>query len=298
MRPGKPTGDAECPPFIDRAFEIDSAINEKTGTRTLDDDEIGDVEAIEVSDTDDKENEAPVSMLSPPNNLSATMKATKASTFTARRVANTPRTTSTRATAATLLDSVATALDPSTRQARQDVLGIQYLQNNHILQLNAQVRDATRRIDSLTAQLAESERRNRDFEWRYRDMQRDADKAELMDMLRRSDTTPTPRRPPPSHHKSRPHYRQDIFYSDGGRATRWYGGDLSDDGDDIHGFNDSPGTRRVTVLDRSPSPSTPTHVLKDSSSMSSSVPTSLPPRMRNRTHSKDTSDENGDLSIE
>ncbi|KAH7919464.1 hypothetical protein BV22DRAFT_971252, partial [Leucogyrophana mollusca] len=42
----KPTGDAECPPEVERAHEVDYLINEKAGTRDLDDEEFAD----EVSD--------------------------------------------------------------------------------------------------------------------------------------------------------------------------------------------------------------------------------------------------------
>lgn len=230
-----------------------------------------------VSDTEDKENEPPSPTYSP-----IATKTSKPPTFTAHHT--NARATSARATASTLLDSVATALDPTTRQARQETLSIQYLQNNHILQLNAQVHDATRRIDSLTAQLAESERRNHD-------MQQEADRVEWMSLLQKREATSSPIGRTPLQRSSRPHYRQDIYYSDGGRATRWYGGDLSDDGDDIHGLNDSPRTRHVTVLDNSPgqSPPTPTHMPESSSSGSSSslYTSTLPPCMRDHTHDEE-----------
>jgi hypothetical protein len=139
--------------------------------------------------------------------------------------------------------------------------------------------------------LAESERRYQDSERRYHDAERRADRAELMGVLHNRDTTSSPNFPASSRHSSRPSYRQDIFYSDGGRATRWYGGDLSDDGDDIYGFNDSPGTRRITVPDRSPSPLTPTVPENSSSRSSSSAYTPpLPPRMRDRTYNKDVNE--------
>jgi hypothetical protein len=38
----KPTGDAECPPQVERAHEIEDLINEKVSTRDLDDAEIVD----------------------------------------------------------------------------------------------------------------------------------------------------------------------------------------------------------------------------------------------------------------
>jgi hypothetical protein len=48
----KPTGDAECPPYIDRAHYIDTLINEKARTHDLNDEELAD-EVVEISDDDD-----------------------------------------------------------------------------------------------------------------------------------------------------------------------------------------------------------------------------------------------------
>src|SRR6267154_6263441 len=45
----KPTGDAECPAYIDRTHYIDTLINEKAETRDLDDEELAD-EVLEISD--------------------------------------------------------------------------------------------------------------------------------------------------------------------------------------------------------------------------------------------------------
>src|ERR1700730_114227 len=46
----KPTGHADCPPEIDRAHAIEVAMNEKAGTRDLDDEDIIDTEALDTSD--------------------------------------------------------------------------------------------------------------------------------------------------------------------------------------------------------------------------------------------------------
>ena len=49
VRTEKPTGHADCPPEIDRAHAIEVAMNEKAGTRDLDEDII-DTEALDTSD--------------------------------------------------------------------------------------------------------------------------------------------------------------------------------------------------------------------------------------------------------
>ena len=45
VRVSKPTGNAECPPQVERAHQIDWLINEKAGTWELDNSEI--IDAIE-----------------------------------------------------------------------------------------------------------------------------------------------------------------------------------------------------------------------------------------------------------
>ena len=50
VRTEKPTGRADCPPEIDRAHAVEAAMNEKAGTRDLDDKDIIDTEALDTSD--------------------------------------------------------------------------------------------------------------------------------------------------------------------------------------------------------------------------------------------------------
>ncbi|KAG2158680.1 uncharacterized protein EDB93DRAFT_1119747 [Suillus bovinus] len=53
VRTTKPTGDAECPPHIECAHEIDFRMNEKAGTHDLDDDEFAD-EVINIGSDEDE----------------------------------------------------------------------------------------------------------------------------------------------------------------------------------------------------------------------------------------------------
>lgn len=53
MRTPKPTGDAECPPEIERAHIIEELMNEKAGTRDLNNSDIAD----DVDDDSDEEEE-------------------------------------------------------------------------------------------------------------------------------------------------------------------------------------------------------------------------------------------------
>jgi len=53
VKVSKPTGDAECPPQVERAHQIEWYINEKAGTHDLDDSEIVDAEEDDY-DNDDR----------------------------------------------------------------------------------------------------------------------------------------------------------------------------------------------------------------------------------------------------
>lgn len=244
-------------------------------------------DVVEVSDDDDISTPSRPSAGDPP----ASTKPSKPPSFIARRTGTTPsqpRATSTRSTASALLDSVAMALDPTTRQARQDTLSIQYLQNGQITQLNSQLRDANRRIDTLTSQLSDADRRYQDMVQRYHDAERRADNAKMMGVLRSHNPPPynfpnTPQR------STRGRYRQEIYYRDGGRATHWYPTEDGDGYEGMDGLNDSPGTRRYTFPDDSPI-STPSKATGAQLGIATGAAT-LPPRIRH--HLEDSLDKNG-----
>ncbi|KAF9070926.1 hypothetical protein BDP27DRAFT_1419450 [Rhodocollybia butyracea] len=58
----KPTGDAELPPHIEAALEIEEMINEKAGTRDLDDDDLDEGNELMYDSDSEKENEPPVNL--------------------------------------------------------------------------------------------------------------------------------------------------------------------------------------------------------------------------------------------
>ena len=71
----KPTGDGECPSYIERAHEIEYLMNDKAGSRDLDDEEIVDTpeEAILVSSDDESAPPAKASMHSSATSLTDSM---------------------------------------------------------------------------------------------------------------------------------------------------------------------------------------------------------------------------------
>jgi hypothetical protein len=56
VKTSKPTGDAECPPHVQRAHEIEKLMNEKAGSRDLDNGDIVDASDAIIVTSDDEDN--------------------------------------------------------------------------------------------------------------------------------------------------------------------------------------------------------------------------------------------------
>lgn len=246
-------------------------MNEKAGSRDLDDAEIIDAEpdVIELSDCGEK-----------PANKKAVkvVKTEKSGTgpVARRPTADRIHTESTRSRARNnsqdLLANISQVLDPNSRQARANDQSVSALQINQIFTLSSQLREAQRQSEALRNQLTEAERRCHNAERR-------ADCAELMGMLsgsRGRKPTYHPRSPslPHQHHHgtSRRRFRQEIYYADGGRSTRYLGSD--DDDVEIEGHNDSPGTRRYTFEEKDQAESSVRSLTSLKPSSSPSTPSS------------------------
>ncbi|KAF9043916.1 hypothetical protein BJ165DRAFT_1528500 [Panaeolus papilionaceus] len=271
----KPTGNAECPPHILRAHEIDNLMNEKAGSRDLDDDDIvdaGDVDdTIELTDgdddNDDEQGPPPSQKNARPAKEASKVKKEKLEGPVARRpladrlntaiLASGSARSATRSTNQGILSVISGALDPQARRARDQEHLVASMQTAQIHQLSSQLRDTQRQLDSVRNQLVEAERR-------FNAAERRADRAEMLGMIQTGSSAPpsTPHQNP-SMYSSQPRrntsdsstnnsstsqprrrrFRQEIYFAGGGQSTRWVGG--SDDDDDL-GVNDSPGTRRYT----------------------------------------------------
>ncbi|XP_006459572.1 hypothetical protein AGABI2DRAFT_116534 [Agaricus bisporus var. bisporus H97] len=234
----KPTGSATVPEHVQEALIIDDLINAKAGTLDLDDDDIIDIDSDESGDDDDDDTPGPSQAKSKVQYVARHIKTPK------------PPSSQIRNGNHTFLTNIGLALDPSTRHARHENLQVQILQTQQISSLTQQLRDAQKRIDSLCAQLIETERR-------YQDAARRADRAEMQSFIsttqnNTSSQAPQPL-PPPIHNPPIPSaprrelYRQDVIFPDG-QQTLWIGGS-DDEHDYITGVNDSPGTRRFTYPD-------------------------------------------------
>jgi len=260
VKTSKPTGDADCPPHVLRAHYIDDLMNEKAGSRDLDDEDIVDAgEIVEISD-DDGDDNPPPKKSSKPLDKKVVVKMEKENGSVARRatsdrIQQQPR-GSTRNGNQDILTNISNALDPHARQARSEEVGMAAMQATQVFQLSSQLRETQRQLEGLRGQLMEAERCCNAAEHR-------ADWAELVGMLPPTSSglqhpfssTPRPkgrqwRSPilqPWELHDEHPHPRfcQEIHYCDGGSSTHWVGGsDDEGNGDDL--TQDSPGTCQYT----------------------------------------------------
>ena len=201
-------------------------MNDKAGSRDLDDADIIDVDNDNASDDE----------------LPTTQRVSKAKSETAPgpvacRVASdklsTSMTTSSRNASRNLLAGIQEALTPSARNARDEGHSVTLLQSQQMFTLSSQLREAQRQLDVMRRELAHAERQCNKAERR-------ADRAEMMNMIRNSHRRS--QSPAHSSHSRRPRYRHDVHYGDGGHSVQWA---HSDDGD--IGQNDSPGTRRIVT---------------------------------------------------
>ncbi|KAF7764000.1 hypothetical protein Agabi119p4_8537 [Agaricus bisporus var. burnettii] len=216
----KPTGSATVPEHVQQALEIDDLINTKAGTIDIDDDEIVDVNSDDNNDDDD-DGDAPEPQKEPKVQYIARHSKTPTSQPT-------PSGSQIRNNNQTFLTNIGLALDPSSRQARQEGFQIQFIQNQQIATLTQQLRDALKRVDSLSTQLSESERRHQEAERR-------ADRAEWRFVLssHRNQHEQRANLPPPIHNPVFPHNFT---------PRRRFRG-FSDDEDHISRASDSPVAR-------------------------------------------------------
>ncbi|KDR69193.1 hypothetical protein GALMADRAFT_215218 [Galerina marginata CBS 339.88] len=238
----KPTGDAEMPDYVQQAHEIEDAINEKAGTRDLDDDDIADDVIEPSSDEEDAPAIAP-----PPKKLFLKKPVDGSDKGPVVRRATSDRITQSashlsrpsRNSGTDFLTNISAALDPSMQTARQEERTARTFQASQMFSMSAQLRESQSLVESLRTRLAEADRERNAAERR-------ADRAEVLSMI---SGTPAQQMPPPLAPPRWSNFpaptrtptravRHDVFYSDGGRNVRWV---APDDPEPL--YPDSPGTR-------------------------------------------------------
>lgn len=254
-------------------------MNDKAGSRDLDDEDIVDVSDGVVVISDDDEGAKTVDKkVKVEKGLAQGPVARRPPTdrITAR--------SSARNTSQDLLATISHALDPDAWWARNEEHSVNALQTSQIFTLTSQLREAQRVADDLRNQLMEVDHQRNAAERR-------ADRAELLEMMTgrhgaqvvsRKEISPgvAPRTGQMTRHAQansrKPRRRQEITYADGGKSIRWIGGS-DDDPDEVQGFNDSPGTRRITIYndgdDSSPEYTNAAHHFRNDSPPSIQPPT-------------------------
>ncbi|KAH8101752.1 hypothetical protein BXZ70DRAFT_906334 [Cristinia sonorae] len=230
----RPTGDAEVPPHVSRAWLIDNAIQERVGTMDLDDEDIVDnLSHISISDSSESGHDSDDNNKPKPKSAS-TQKARIVKQDPIRPLADGPAPRRTRNgpnAGLEVLNKLSANLDPAVQAQRANERAATAFQTTHIMALNQQVRDLHAEIMMLRQQVSDAERR-------YHDSERRADRAEqqlqftrLLDRRHHSRSTSRGRRSrvlaQRSHSahryrtRSTPRRRFEIFYPEGGRSSYW-----------------------------------------------------------------------------
>ncbi|KIL56667.1 hypothetical protein M378DRAFT_89005, partial [Amanita muscaria Koide BX008] len=228
----KPTGDAEIPWRVSKALEINDLMNEKAGTRDLDDDEIDDHdEVIELSnDEGDSDSQDPPKK----EPTKVTIKTEKVPV--ARRLTTAP-VRQRRNAGQDLLDSINNALSPEAQLLRSQNNASNTFQVSQLLSLNSRIRDLERSNEILRRDLAAAERRG--------------DRLTLrLELLSSNASTIQPQQGRRSRESRRRRIVQRVEYPDGYSTQVYNCDDLTqNDIDTMNGLNDEAGTRRTVIHD-------------------------------------------------
>jgi len=129
----KPTGDGVCPPEVTRAHQIDGLINERAGTRDLNDTDFdtNDDDSAVMSDHDDPEN------TSPPG-----VQHTAVARSTPRTEAPATRRNARGMATADLLTRISRAFDPAAQSTRDEERANRSLATTQLLTQSQQLRDS------------------------------------------------------------------------------------------------------------------------------------------------------------
>lgn len=254
----KPTGDAECPPEVCRAHNIDHKLQCKVACRDLEDGEIVDLEDDDGNNSDDEMTDAD----DPPVDVDM------ASPVPRRRPAPRVRTTRVEAPLPSqesirqpsskgtdILEKISKTFDPEVQSRREADRVSSMFQSNQLIFLQSQVRDLNTTILSLRSQLDEAERRRVDADRRADRLQNqiDINSAVSRARLYRS-AAHVPRHASPISISSSPestpdhNHRWEGMFRDGGRCS-WFG--------NVDRFNHDGDVVEVTRVPQSPPPHSP-----------------------------------------
>ncbi|KAG2063510.1 hypothetical protein BDR04DRAFT_1163624 [Suillus decipiens] len=221
----KLTGDAECPPHIERAHEINFHMNEKAGTQDLNDDEFAD-EVVNIgSDEEPQQARTPKVSIKTEIREPALSSCHSVSTPT-------PRPHSSHTSGLDLLTSIMASLDPRLQAARDDEHTAWTLQTTQLVSTSNQLQDVHMTINSLRDQLLQCERERANAEHCADCLEMQLEMAQLVwkgpdrQLMSQTPQTPQPR-----------YIRREMKYTDGGASTIWVSPDDEDEGSNFNHDN-------------------------------------------------------------
>lgn len=239
MKTKKPTGDAECPPDVRRAHEIDHKLHSKVASRDLEDGEIMEFEDGDGNNSDDEMSDSydpskddgeasPVPRRRPiPRVRTARAEGPLASQESVRQ----PSFKGTD-----LLEKISKTFDPEIQSRREADRASSMFQSQQLILLQSQIRDLNSTILSLRTQVDDTERRRVDADRRADRLQNQIDITSAVSRARlyRS-ATRVPRHVSPitiSSSESTPdrNRRWEASFRDGGHSS-WFGNVNRFDGD-------------------------------------------------------------------
>ncbi|KAG1852889.1 hypothetical protein DFJ58DRAFT_661033 [Suillus subalutaceus] len=199
----KPTGDGVCPPDVTRAHELDARINERAGTRDLNN---SDYDAHD-DELNCNEQNVKVRSMSPLEHTAVTC-ATQTDTPMPRRRG---------AAASELLSRISGAFDPAVQQAWDEDRATRSLANTQLLSQGQQLRDANAVTEKLWTQLF-------DLQSRLFDAERERDLTQLHLEMIQMHQPPPKKAAHKTHHQCRPEPKQAdyTYYPDGGQSVIWH----------------------------------------------------------------------------
>jgi hypothetical protein len=203
----KPTGRGICPPHIDRAHAIDELINERAGTRDLNDSDFDD-------DNGDVGYASHVSISS--DDVKASLPAKVAVVRGVRDQA--PSRRNARGNGLELVEKISQVFDPAVQDSRDNERANRSLQNAQLLASAQQNRDAQAVIETLRMQITTLQGRVYES-----DRARDLAQLKLEMNVRVGGQTPIGQKQGVSVDRGRPKpkFRNEIHYREGGGSVTW-----------------------------------------------------------------------------
>lgn len=161
----KPTGEAQVPPHVEQAYQIEELINEHAGTHDLDDDDLADTSShAHGTSSDDDSSDSDDGTTGPSNTVATCITTSRTPAPVARAIKVKPPFVPistgrrTRATPGSdLLEHISSSFDPANQARQEDERTSHAMQTIQLLTLSNQLRDMQATIKSLRMQLTESE---------------------------------------------------------------------------------------------------------------------------------------------